>query len=89
MLTAVLATCFETAFAEIVILQSDGRLVTANRIGPETDDHRIALRVETEHVILTRHLPWEKIRSVRIDAETFSPEVWSLCTESTHGGLKE
>ena len=25
----------------------------------------------------------------QFDAETFSPEVWSLWTESTHDGLKE
>ena len=48
-----------SAEREIELRLVDGSRVRVDRIGPETNGHRIALRVEADRMVLTRLIPWQ------------------------------
>lgn len=59
----------QRASAEIRLSLADGQQLTADRIGPETDAQVLAARIERPGIVMTRKIPWSKIRSVQINEQ--------------------
>ncbi len=64
-----------SASASIELRLVDGTHVRAEGIGPETNSRHIALRIQSDRIVLTRLVPWRRVDSARIGDQTFARDI--------------
>lgn len=60
------------ASSEIEVLLTDGQRLRVDQIGPETSAKQLALRLESDRIVITRLIAWQKVHSVRIGGKIYT-----------------